>query len=941
MERDRIESIVFQVLAAGVMALALSSSATAQVVSSEIAGQVTDRSGALVPGATIRATHVETGITRDTVTDGRGSFIFQALNIGRYTVRAELPGFTTVTRDDVILTVGRRATIDLVMDLSGIQEQVVVTGGAPLIEVIKSDVSSSVDLRQMRDLPLVGRDWLSMTALAPGVRSSNTGVPTTGAQGNQRTKILVDSNQINRNFNFGATNFDYSQEAIQEVLVVANRMSAEYARAGGGVVSAVTKSGTNNLHGSVYGFFRDDKLNATDWFTGRKEPFSNKVSGFTLGGPIRQNKLFYFGSVEFTRKSQTATFGTGIPVLDVTYPIDADKTVIFTRVDFSFAQNHQLQAKFGYDDRFDQHVTANPGLSAGWHVPQTSWFAGLTLTSILGTRTVNEFTFQHFPMDWERLQINTPPGLIFPAARIGTANNALFHGAEHMTFVRNTFTHNMSTALGEHNIKAGAELVYVNQYGAFGDIWYGNFLFPSNPTDWAAVLAVTKANDRAGLQRLVDQGIVPVPTNATFAIGNPNFDTPQPLLGMFVQDDWRISPRVTLNLGLRYDVDFGAFLPDLSTRYTSDHGAPKMDINNIAPRLGFAWTLRDNNHTVVRGGGGRYFDSIHNNFTFAAQIFNGDTYAQVVTFPAPATRGGFMVDPLGGLTLERIVNDPALAAQNIRPMSKNLVTSYTDQFAIGIAHQFSDTLAVQADLLHILGRNESYYIDTNLSCNAATGDPLPVRQFGRPDRRYNIIRTADSGGRSRYEGLQVGATRRFANKLQWGASYTLSWSYSNSGGNSQTFIPEPCNLEGLYGPSGEDERHRATFNAVYQLPFGVQLGGVVFTSSGRRFTTTAGRDLNGDLENNDLARNPDGSKWIWAGGQGDPNLRMDLRVSKLFSLVRNLKLELIGEAINLFNRRNYANYNGNQASPIFLQPVRSNDLNSQPFQGQLAARFTF
>ncbi len=910
-----------------------------QTASSEITGQVTDSSGGVLPGVTVTVIHLETGTTRQAITDQRGSYVFQALNIGQYAVAAELEGFKAVRRQGVTLAVGQRATLDFQMELGTLEDAVIVTAEAPLVNTTKSEVASNLDLRQMHDLPLVGRDWLSMTALAPGVRSSATGVPTAGAQGNQRTKILVDSNQINRNFNFGATNFEYSQEAIREVLVITNRMSAEYARAGGGVVTAVTKSGTNQLHGSLYGFFRDGKLNAKDWFTNRREPFSNKVYGTTIGGPLIRNKAFYFGSIEYYRKAQTATFGTGIPVLDVTYPIDGRRNVYFGRFDVSVGPKNQLQAKVGRDSRFDNHVSASPGLSAGWHVPQRSWFAGFTLSSVFGTRTVNELTYQYFPMDWERLQINTAPGLIFPSARIGTLDNALFQGSEHMSFVRDTYTRSMSTRFGEHNLKSGAEFIYVNQYGQFGDIWYGNFLFNRNPTDWAAVLAVTRSNDMAGLQSLVDQGLVPVPTNATFALGDARFNTPQPLFGAFVQDDWRITPKFTLNLGLRYDVDFGAFLPDLNTRYTRDHGAPRTDVDNVAPRVGFAYNIRGDNKTVIRGGFGRYFDSIHNNFTFAAQIFNGDTYAQVVTFPGAPARADFMSSPLGGLTLSQVVENPALAAQNIRPMGKDLVTSHTDQMAIGVAHQLTDSIGVQADYLHIIGRNESYYIDTNLYCSGL--DPLPVRQFGRPDSRYNVIRTAESEGRSGYDGLQVGLQKRFSANLQWGGSYTLSWSRSNSGGNSQTNIPDPCNLNGIYGPSDADQRHRATFNVVYQFPLGLQASGVVFASSGQRFLTFAGRDVNGDLQNNDLARSADGSKWAWAGGLGEPVLRVDGRVSKMIHLPRDMTFELIAEAINIFNRHNYNTYNGNQSSRIFLQPVRSTDLNFQPFQAQLAVRFSY
>ena len=303
---------------------------------------------------------------------------------------------------------------------------------------------------------------------------------------------------------------------------------------------------------------------------------------------------------------------------------------MFARFDYRFNDTHQLNLRTGRDKNRQLYATASPGLSAGWHLPQRGWLVGGTLTSVFGSSTVNELTYRYFPFDWTRDQQNTAPGLVFPTARLGTSNNALAFGLkEYMTFLRDTISHNHSTRWGDHNMKTGVEYVYVAESGAFADIYFGQFQFPGNPLDWTSTLATVNANDMAALQRLVASGVVPVPTNATYGIGDPRFDTPQPLLGLFVQDDWRVHPRVTLNLGLRYDVDYGAFITDLDTRYTRDHGKPETDMNNIAPRVGFAWSLDDSNRTVVRGGIGRYYDQVHNNFTFAAQIFNGDTYAQV------------------------------------------------------------------------------------------------------------------------------------------------------------------------------------------------------------------------------------------------------------------------------------------------------------------------
>ena len=921
-----------------VLVLFASTPALAQVSTATILGVVQDTTGAVVPGVTVTVKNVNTGLTRTVETDGAGRYRASQLAVGAYEVQAVLPGFRTAVMSGITLNVGREAVIDLTLEVGATTEQVTVTGEAPLVESTKSDVAANIDVRQMTNLPLVGRDWLSMLAYAPGVRGSGTGTPSVGAQQSRRTRVLVDGKKIDDSTNMSTTNMEYSQEAIREVRVLTNRMSAEYANAMGGVVSAVTKSGTNNLNGSVFGFFRDGSLNATDFFTGKKEEFSNKVVGGTIGGPIVSDKLFFFGNIEFRRRNQTQSTGTGIPEVDVEYPFDFKRDLYFLRFDYQLSQNHQLNFRGAYNFSEQVNTSVSDHPSNGWSFPKQGWQAGFQLTSVVGTRGVNEFGYQYFPTSFHRKLNSGFPALQFPAADLGTRTNSLYSQGERFNQIHNNFSYTQ----GEHTLKIGAQFDYENNVGLFCNGCTGSYQFQEDPTDWAAVVDVVNRKDRVGLQSLVDQGIVPIPNQARLAIGDATFKTPQRQWGVYFNDDWKVTPRLTLNLGLRYDVDFGAFYPQLRSRFVTDANATSDDTNNVAPRLGFAVDLTGEGRIVLRGGAGRYFDRINNNITFAHKVFNGDTLGQIVTFPGDPPRADFMIDSLGGITLADVIAGGAIS--DIRPNAGNIEVPYSDQLAIGVSAELTRNIGLTADFLHIVSQRETAQIDRNIFCDPATKEPLPVREFGRPDPRYNRIRLVDSSGHSRYEGLQMGVNKRFADKFQFAGTYTLAWTYADGsnlhfGGGS----PSVCNREILFGLSDRDQRHRATLNVVYELPYGFQLGGVIFTGSGTRFLTNAGIDLDGDLDRSDLALNPDGSKMPRAGGISDSVFRVDLRVSKRIVYHQEKHIELLAEFFNLFNRENYdpARYEGRQSSSNFLGPRRSTSLNFQPFQMQLGFRFLF
>ena len=928
----------------------------AQVSTGTLLGVAQDETAGVVPGVTITVTNVDTGTTRTLVTDEEGRYRASQLAAGTYEIQAELPGFRTQVMSGIRLSVGQEAVINLALQVGEVTERVTVTGQAPLVETTRSDMSSVLAMDEIQDLPLVGRDWLSMAANAPGVRSAGTGTPAMAGQPIYRTRVLVDGQKIDDSTNMTVTNMEYSQEAIREMRVVTNRMSAEYANAAGGVVTAVTKSGANALHGSVFGFFRDGSFNRKDFFTGEQEEFNNKVIGGTVGGPIIEDKLFYFANAEFRRRSQTQTSGTGIPEIDSTYPVDNSRDIVLLRFDYQINSNHQLNIRGAYNFFEQENVSVNDHPSNGWSFPKQSWQAGMQLTSIFGTRLVNDFGYQYFPTSFHRKLNSGFPKLIFPGAEIGTNTNSLYSNSERYNQVYNNVTYSR----GQHSMKFGASLNYENVVGLFCNGCNGSYEFQTDPLDWQATIDVVNNFDRVELQNLVDQGIVPVPLKARQGIGNPSFKTPQRIWGVYFQDDWQVNPRLTLNLGLRWDADFGGFVPGVRSRYVTDDSHPEHDSNNIAPRLGFAYDLTGEGTIVIRGGAGRYYDRINNNVTFAHVVFNGDTLAQVVTFPGDPPRSDFMIDSLGGITLEEVIAGGALT--DIRPLSPDIEVSWTDQLSIGVATELPGDVALTADFLHIIGQKEmTGQMDINVFCNTDTGQEFPVLEFGRPDTRYNAINIVRSEGHSRYEGLQFGLRRRFAGNYMFASSYTLSWSSADNGGlhfAGGASRSTPCDRDLLRGPSELNQRHRFNITSVYQLPYGFQLSGIIFATSGQRFLTTAGVDLTGNLNRRDLARcdlpgdqthsgcSERGTWWLRAGGKSDSLFRVDLRVSKSFQYWKgqeDKRVELLIEFFNLFNRENFdpRRYQGTQSSGTFLQPRRSTDLNFQPFSMQLGFRFLF
>jgi hypothetical protein len=326
----------------------LVSSLDAQVGQSELRGSVLDESGAALPGATITATHVDTGTVRTTVTSATGTYVMPALPIGVYKIAAELTGFGTIAKEGIRLAVGESSSLNFTLKVATVAETITVQGESPLVDTKKSELSGRVEQRQVEGLPVNGRDWLGLVSLVPGARG-NPGAIQAGSSGSDMAKYQVDGVDVT-NQCCGGSNQGYSMENIEEFKVETNRYDAEYGRVNGAVINAVTKSGTNRVRATGFGFFRQDHFfgplhDAPSFFTGQIAPFDQKQSGLNSGGPIVQNKAFYFASYEFQKLGATVRPNTGFSQFDVDLPADTTSHFTTARVDVQPHPAHRLQAE--------------------------------------------------------------------------------------------------------------------------------------------------------------------------------------------------------------------------------------------------------------------------------------------------------------------------------------------------------------------------------------------------------------------------------------------------------------------------------------------------------------------------------------------------------------------------------------------------------------------
>jgi hypothetical protein len=896
-----------------------------------LTGTVTDSTGAVLPGVTVTALNEATGNTFVGVTDGTGVYRLAA-RVGAYRMTAELQGFTTVQRTGVQLLVGQTIGVNLQMSPSTIQETVTVSAEAPLIEVNTSSLGGNIDPAQVQELPVQGRNWMALALLAPGSRTTpgnqNNPLPDRNGGEVREFQLHIDGQQVTQDLGTGVQP-RYSQDSIAEFQFISNRFDATMGRSSGVQVKAITRSGTNSFAGLFRGNFRDDKFNAEDPVVNQVLPMNNQQLSTAIGGPVVRDRLHYFGNFEYERAPKTSVWRTPYPTFNVTLSGKEAIKMGGGRLDYQLSPNNRIMGKWHEGRRFDPFGggNANHPAATGFSDEASREVLG-QLTQVFGSTMVSEAKvgYSEFGFDqggltrwsshWDARNGTTvgSPRIRFSGFDITPNANWPRTRAQDVLSVREDVTLSYQAG-GRHDMRTGVEYLHrdensFNRRNAGGEI---DARGGPRPANLEQLLPDPFNVDTWNLAALS-----PIVRSYRIGVGDFTLDYVQPKFGWWVQDDWQLSDRLTLNLGLRWDLSVNASANDIAVPPFLEAGRPN-DTNNYQPRVGFAYQITD--RTVVRGGSGLYFyDPITSDTLWTV----GNSLVAVIQVSNDG-RPNFAADPFNGRPLPTFeeaqalfchVNNRPGCLQNslnelVSPLEYSRHLGRTWQNSIGVAHQMGSTMAVDVNYVFTQGRNEKDIIDNiNLTYNPATGANYP---FSDASRRafptWGNISFLTRLGKSEYHGLQTSFTKRLSNRWQASATYTLSGLWESDSppfsGLSPVGFPTAPDMGGEWALSEADQRHRAVFNGIWEVGRGFQVSGLLYHGSGIRDDHIYGGDLRGTNADFSQRLRPDGTIVAKNSFIQPSENRVDVRVQQRIPLGARAAIDLIAETFNLFNANNF------------------------------------
>jgi hypothetical protein len=965
-----------------VVILGLVSTASAQQGTSSIRGRVADEQGGVLPGADVVVTHQESGVFREVTSNADGSYFITGLIPGVYRVTAKLSGFRPYERRDVLFEVGRTVSLDVLLQVGGLEETVTVTTDAPLVDITSNQVGGNITETELTALPNATRNWLGFVGLLPGIQVQSTVISFGGdtinvnGQDARNNNFVVDGGGNNDDYlgqNFGGQTRT-ALEAVQEFQVLTNQFDAEFGRTTGAIVNAVTKQGTNALHGSAFGFFGDSALTAPDFFTdqaGLTKPETSKQEwGGTIGGPVVRDKAHYFASLERVSidDGRSNTFPTR-PELNYSIP---QKTRVWN---WLVRFDHQVNATNTWGIRYLQETSPTyDQVSGRWTLAAIREESDVDRTTVGTWNTVlsnNTFNTVRAAVTYEDNvfatpeffdgvpQTERPPTLMmltFRDQQAPDANQRINYSYQ----LDESFSWFMPEKWGgNHDLKLGVQYIFADARINNASNMNGTFVFPTD-------LSFDSANPRTYPERLQIFGPVPDSTYMKSHV----------LVG-FAQDKFQRG-NLTLSMGLRYDLEVvpirNAFNP-----FFPDEGHP-VDRNNLAPRLGFAYNPGGTGSSVIRGGYGLFYDKTH--LTIIDEFLRFGVYASSFTASFPTDtidsgprNGRFPTDPflVNGPVLNRaLLNEripPGTLARNSGIAyidNPDRVVPFTHQVTVGYQRQLAPRVAASADYVHTWGRDMLIYYNLNpgLRVDTTSGgriertDLLGVASQLGISPFVNQLRTIRNDAQTEYDGLNLQLERRSSQR--WGArlSYSLSYARGNTEGsgtdnNDFQLLADP-RLDLNQGPLPFDRRHILVFSGNVEIPKtgGLTVSGTTRWMSGRPFTihdTSSDPDRNGLLFDPLPAGNYSGSgqnaiavesKGGRAGARGPTFKQTDIRFGYKFRPRTGMTLDVFAEIFNLFNNANFVNPEGDRRSADFLR-VTELQGGGPPRMGQLGVRFGF
>ena len=888
--------LVLQVLVIAFFAATASAQETINYAS--VSGRVTDPQGMVVPGASVVAKQTSTNITADAVTDASGRFRFPYLRVGTYEISVSIAGFRAQSRQ-LNLTLGSAFDLPITLAVEGVALTETVAAAAPVIESARSQIAGTVSQAEVTSLPLNGRNFLDIALLVPGVSppnlnstqlfaetSANTGGGiAVGSQRNFSNNFIVDGLSANDDA-AGLSGMPYGVDAVDQFQVVTSGGQAELGRALGGYVNVVTKSGTNVMRGDVYSYFKDDSMNAKNALSGTKLPMSQKQYGLSLGGPLAKNKTFYFVNAEQRLLDQTglATISDanvaiinarlaavgypGSPVATGIYENPVHSVNVMGKVDHQFSGKDLFSARYSLYDVTSTNSRGAGGInapSASAGLDNRDQAAAFSNTLTLGARTVNETRAQYTHSNL--LALPTDP--IGPAVSIaGVASFGTLSGSP--TARRNGMyqvVDNLSHQAGAHALRTGVDFLYNDDTITFPRSVRGSYVFSSMAN------FLTGTYNNAGFTQTFGQTVV-AQTNAN--------------IGVYVQDEWKATDRLTINGGIRYDLQY---LESITT-----------DTNNVSPRFGFAWTPTAARNLVVRGSAGLFYDrvplrALANALLSARNTTDLNSLVQTNISLTPGQAGApvfpaILAAPIQSVTLF-----------NLTTMDPNMQNAYSEQASLEVERQVGTFGTVSVGYSHMKGVHLIMSINQNVPSCVAAG----TNNGCRPNPSYANNSQYTPAADSKYDALHISFSQR---PMAWGyyrVSYAYSKSMNNVGENFFSSPIDPYDIWKDWGLADDDQRHRLVFNGGVNF-YGFQLSGMMQAYSSAPFNITSGVTTVQGTAGRPIV---DGTFIDRNAGIADSFFTTSVRLNRPFQLGGHVKLEGLVEVFNLTNHRNDITRNAN------------------------------
>jgi len=908
--------------------------AQSQAINGTIEGVVRDGTGAVLPGASVNVSNLDTGQQRTMTTNADGGYRAVLLSLGSYRVKAELQGFKTIERTGITLSAGQTAVVNFAMEVGGVAEVVSVTGEAPVSEPGKIDLGRTIGEAEIRNLPLVSRNpynFAFLQANVTGYENEEFGVPRINANGTQmHTNYLIDGNTNTEKDRAGLRLLPASEIMVREVKLITSGFAPEFGHTTGMVYNAVTPSGSNDFRGSASYRFRRKGMSDRPFFLPATAPKPDThVNNYTatLGGPIVKDKWFFYGGYEFVDRdlsadrvigvtaanaSRLGLSTTAVPAAGV---IPASQSVNFFlgKTDYQLAPEHKLSARYFF---FKNESPFNIGSTSSGNpntVEQATDFhdrmdsASAQLISSFGSSRLNELRFQFARRHQSRTASDgagTGPAVFVSGVAnfggpVATVSDAGFDFSQKIWQVIDNFT----VLRGRHSFKVGGDFQYVDDFRR--NNLFQLYTFPTVDA-YLSAKSGTTPRSYSTFQQLV--GDPEVSYNSTF-------------LSLFVQDDVRVNDRLKVLFGLRYDL---FKIPDARPFPANPASAEfKVDKNNFAPRAGFSWSLDQSARTVLRASSGIMYEPPLINFYEDAIQRNGDPRTLTATLN-PTSLGA----PAFPATLSDLPPGFTRPLQSIVTMDPDFSTQYTILSNVQLERALTDDFSVSVGYVNSLGRNMPVLVDTNLVPTGQTladGRPIfstAVTSATRVNQTFNHVDTFQSIGKGTYNALTVTVNKRMSHGFQAQASYTLAKGEDTSPltgtyvvGSGDDRLSDPTSVDRDKGVAPFNQTHTFVFSGLLApkvsgsgvgpaLLNNNQLGFILQANSGLPFNIRANRDLNLDGVQNDRPIGIDRNT-----GRLGRVFNVVARYVRFIRLGAHLRSELFIEAKNLFNTQNVASVN--------------------------------